>query len=148
MILTTSRKPSKKTRSFAKALSKFLNWKYVQRGKMSLKEFENERLFVISEFNGNPALLSLYEQGKKILEVSFSVSNIKKAEIEKGEVVYFGEKYNFFNAISAELLEKFDKKPHFNKKILEKGDELFFFVGEEPVFKIKIFKINRFDQTL
>lgn len=147
MILTTSRKPSRKTRSFAKALAKFLNWKYVQRGKASFKEFEKDEFWMISELKGNPAFLNFYEKGEKVLEISISVSNVKKAEIEWGEVVYFGEKFNFFNTLPASLLEKFNKKPYFPKKIVERGNELFFFIGEELIFKIRIFNVRRFDQN-
>ncbi|MEM0303375.1 MAG: rRNA maturation protein [Archaeoglobaceae archaeon] len=148
MILTTSRKPSRKTRSFAKALSRFLNWQYVQRGKISLKEFENECICMISEIKGNPAFLNFYEYGEKVLEVFFSVSNIKKVKIDRGEVIYFGTNYNFFRALPASLLEKFDKRPYFPKKIVEKGNELVFCIGEEPIFKIKVLSVRRFDQNL
>jgi U3 small nucleolar ribonucleoprotein protein IMP4 len=147
MILTTSRKPSRKTRSLAKALSRFMNWRYVQRGKMSFREFENEELWVISELKGNPAFLSFYRNGKKLLELSISVSNIKKAEVGRGEVVYFGEKYNFFGALPAELLEKFDKRPYFPKKIVENENELCFCLGDELIFKVRILGIKRFDQN-
>ncbi|MCS7143524.1 MAG: rRNA maturation protein [Archaeoglobaceae archaeon] len=145
MILTTSRKPSRKTRSFAKALSRFLNWKYVQRGKISLEDFKNEKYCVISEIKGNPAFLSFYDGSKKTFEVFLSVSNVKKTEIERGEVVYFGEKYNFFNVLPARLLEKFNEKPYFLKKIVEKDEELIFCIGEEPIFKIKILGVKRSD---
>lgn len=147
MILTTSRKPSRKTRSFAKALSRFLNWKYIQRGKMSLKDFENEKICLISEIKGNPAFLSFYEGDKKTLELFFSVSNIKKSDIERGEVVYFGEKYNFFNAISSKLLEKFDKRPYFRKRIVERDNELYFYFLNELIFKMRIFEVRRSDQN-
>lgn len=148
MILTTSREPSRKTRSLAKALSRFLNWKYVQRGKLSLKEFESDRVCVISEIKGNPAFLNFYECGKRILEVFFSVSNIKKVKIEWGEVIYFGTNYNFFNALPVGMLDKFDKRPYFAKKIVEIGNELIFCIDDEPIFKIKILNIRRFDQNL
>jgi U3 small nucleolar ribonucleoprotein protein IMP4 len=147
MILTTSRKPSRKTRSFAKALSRFMDWRYVQRGKMSFREFESGELWMISELKGNPAFLSFYSNGKKLLELSISISNIKKAEIGRGEVVYFGKKYNFFGALPAELLEKFDRKPYFPKKIVENENELTFYIGSEVIFKMRILGIKRFDQN-
>ncbi|MDI9609990.1 MAG: rRNA maturation protein [Archaeoglobales archaeon] len=148
MILTTSRKPSRKTRSFAKALSRFLNWQYVQRGKISLKEFENKRICVISEIKGNPAFLNFYDGDRKLIEIFLSVSNVKKTEIDRGEVVYFGDKYNFFEALPAKLLEKFDKRPHFLKKIVENGNELLFYIGEDLIFKIRVLGVRRFDQSL
>ncbi len=147
MILTTSRKPSRKTRSFAKALSRFMDWRYVQRGKMSFREFESGELWMISELKGNPAFLSFYSNGKKLLELSISISNIKKAEIGRGEVVYFGERYNFFGALPANLLEKFDRKPYFPKKIVENENELTFYIAGEVIFKMRILGIRRFDQN-
>lgn len=147
MIVTTSRKPSRRTRSFVKAFCRFLGWKYIQRGKMSLEEFELDKLCIISEIKGNPALMGFYFEGKKTLEVSFSVSNVKKIELGQGEVLFIGEKFNFFGAIDKEMLEKFDKRPYFEKKIVERGNELFFYFKRELVFKMRIFAVKRIRQS-
>ncbi|WP_423793103.1 ribosomal biogenesis protein [Methanocaldococcus indicus] len=70
MIITTSRKPSQRTRSFARDLERVLNIPYVQRGKLSLKElFEiDNNILLIGEFRGNPGSLVFYnlEKDKKL----------------------------------------------------------------------------------
>lgn len=147
MIVTTSRKPSRRTRSFVKSFCKFLGWKYLQRGKTSLKDLKLDELCIISEIKGNPSVMSFYFNGKKRLEIFFSVGNVKKLELGKGEVLYLGERFNFFRAITNEMLEKFDKKPYFEKRILEIGNELFFYYKKELVFKIKISKVRQIQQS-
>ncbi|MEM2176912.1 MAG: rRNA maturation protein [Archaeoglobaceae archaeon] len=149
MIITTSRKPSRKTRRFVKAISKFLGWKYVQRGKMSLKNLSLDRICIVTEIKGNPGVMNFYENGEKVLEIFFSVSNIKKnfnGEIMK-DVLYIGNKYNFFNTISKDLLEKFDKRPFFEKRIVEKGKELLFYFKDDLLFKIRIHKVRKIHQN-
>ncbi|XRO75868.1 rRNA maturation protein [Methanocaldococcus sp. 28A] len=63
MILTTSRKPSQRTRSFVRDLERTLNLPYVQRGKLSLKEiFEiDKHVLLIGEFKANPGTLVVYD---------------------------------------------------------------------------------------
>ncbi len=63
MIITTSKKPSQRTRSFARELERTLNIPYVQRGKLSLKEiFEiDKHVLLIGEFKGNPGTLVVYD---------------------------------------------------------------------------------------
>lgn len=148
MIVTTSRKPSRRTRAFVRAFCRFLGWKYIQRGKMSLKEFDLDNLCIISEIKGNPAVMGFYFDGKKTLEVLFSASNVKKMELSEGEVLFIGKNFNFFGAISKEMLEKFEKRPYFEKRIVEKGNELFFYFKKELVFKMRILALRRTQQSL
>ncbi len=63
MIITTSRKPSQRTRSFVRDLERTLNLPYVQRGKLSLKElFEiDKHILLIGEFKANPGTLIVYD---------------------------------------------------------------------------------------
>lgn len=148
MIVTTSRKPSRRTRSFVKAFCRFLGWKYIQRGKMSLKEFDLNNLCLISEIKGNPAVMGFYFNGKKTLELLFSVSNVRKMELSPAEVLFVGEKFNFFGAVDKKMLEKFDRRPYFEKRIVEKGNELFFYFKKDLVFKMRIFAVKRIQQNL
>jgi U3 small nucleolar ribonucleoprotein protein IMP4 len=76
MILTTSRKPSQRTRSFARDLERTLNLPYVQRGKLSLKEvFEiDKHVLLIGEFKANPGTLVVYDvENEKRLSSFISV---------------------------------------------------------------------------
>ncbi|MCS7118631.1 MAG: rRNA maturation protein [Archaeoglobaceae archaeon] len=148
MILTTSRKPGRKTRSFAKIFSRFLGWKYIRRGKLSLRELKMGQICMILEIKGNPAVMSFFKNGIKTLEILFSVSNVKKIEISDGAVLFFGDKYNFFHAIPKKLIEKFDKKPYFEKIIVEKDDELLFYFKKQLLFKIRLLKVKQIQQNL
>lgn len=67
MLITTSRKPSQRTRSFGRALERVLPSRYLNRGKMSLrevflkaKELDFDSLIVISERKGNPSRLDFF----------------------------------------------------------------------------------------
>lgn len=72
MLITTSRRPSPRTRSFARALERVLPSKYLNRGKMSLrevflkgKELGFSPLMVISERDGNPSRLEFFTSNEK-----------------------------------------------------------------------------------
>jgi U3 small nucleolar ribonucleoprotein protein IMP4 len=85
MIITSSRKPSQQTRTFCKNLSHALGYKYVNRGKMSLRnlslkglEVNEQTIAVIYEMKGNPSRISFFSIKAKIkLELNISV-NITK----------------------------------------------------------------------
>ncbi|WP_456472716.1 rRNA maturation protein [Methanocaldococcus sp.] len=66
MIITSSRKPSQRTRSFLRDLERTLNIPYIQRGKLSLKDLFNidKHILLIGEFRGNPGTLVVYDAEK------------------------------------------------------------------------------------
>jgi len=152
VILTTSRKPSRRTRSLAKALARFMNWRYVQRGKLSLEELysmlgKNENLAIIEEVKGNPAILKIVHPEKgEILKIRFNVSNIVKVKMDDSPVVFVG-KAPFDplllgalpqNYAGLKLARKIDPK----KKVYVKRDEewitLEFRYEDVTVFKMRI----------
>ncbi len=152
MILTTSRKPSRRTRSLAKALARFMNWRYVQRGKLSLDELysmlgRNESLAIIEEVKGNPAILKIiHPERGEILKIRFNVSNVVKVKMDDSPVVFIG-KAPFDplllgalpqNEAGLKLARKMDPK----KKVYVKRDEewitLEFRYEDVTVFKMKI----------
>jgi U3 small nucleolar ribonucleoprotein protein IMP4 len=83
MLITTSRKPSPRTRTFAKSLERVLNSRYVNRGKMSLRDafiksrdLSFNKTAVISEIKGNPSRIDFYgSEGDLILKLDITVSN-------------------------------------------------------------------------
>ncbi len=152
MILTTSRKPSRRTRSLAKALARFMNWRYVQRGKLSLDELysmlgKNESLAIIEEVKGNPAILKIiHPERGEMLKIRFNVSNVVKVKMDDSPVVFIG-KAPFDplllgalpqNEAGLKLARKMDPK----KKVYVKRDEewitLEFRYEDVTVFKMKI----------
>ncbi|MDD1775398.1 MAG: ribosomal biogenesis protein, partial [Methanobacterium sp.] len=83
MLITTSRKPSPRTRSFARNLERIFNSKYVNRGKMSMRdvfiksrELGYRNSIVISEIKGNPSRIEVFDlEGDPVLSVDITVSN-------------------------------------------------------------------------
>lgn len=146
-ILTTSRKPGRKTRRFAKVLASFFNWRYLNRGKLSLEDINSlsETFWIISEVKGNPAILTLYERGEKRFEMNFTLSNVKKVNMDESAVVFQG-KLPFDPVIFGAIPQtkaglKLARKVDFRKRVVVKGNEWFFFYGEEELFKIRVLRI-------
>ncbi len=148
MILTTSRDPSRRSRSFARVLSKFMNWKYIQRGKRSFESLfdelsDNEKLAVINEIKGNPAILKLYgKDGKEILSLRINVGEIKREKMGD-EIVFFLGKPPF-DPLLFEVMppikpaKKFIRKIRDKKIIKVKENQLEFIYKGKRVLKIKI----------
>jgi U3 small nucleolar ribonucleoprotein protein IMP4 len=152
VILTTSRKPSRRTRSLAKALARFMNWRYVTRGKLSLEDLysmlgKNEYLVIIHEVKGNPAILRVIHPEKgELLRIRFNVSNIVKVKMDDSPVVFIG-KAPFDPLLLGALPQseaglKLARKIDPKKKVFVKRDEewitLEFRYEDITVFKMKI----------
>lgn len=149
MILTTSRKPSRRTRSFAKALARFANWRYVNRGKMGLKDIvEISKDFVIvSETKANPSFLWFYRNGEAVLRIRFTVSNVKKVEMDDSPAVFIGKAPfdpTLINAIpQIPASKKLIRKVDFPKKIFVKGEKLEFYYKNILVFTMKLLDVEK-----
>lgn len=87
MLITTSRKPSPKTRTFARNLRKALNEDYINRGKMSLRDVllkavqsNSDKIIVISEIKGNPSRIEiLNSDGNSLLSLNITSSIISSS---------------------------------------------------------------------
>lgn len=95
MLITTSRKPSPRTRSFAGSLERVLNSEYMNRGKMSMRDVllklrvsDHTKVAVISEMNGNPSRIAFFNlEGDLILSMDVTVSNsLANGRIKKKEL--------------------------------------------------------------
>lgn len=83
MLITTSRKPSPRTRSFTRSLERILNSKYINRGKMSMRDvllkssaLSYSTIAVISEMKGNPNRLEIYNsKGESLISMDITVTN-------------------------------------------------------------------------
>jgi U3 small nucleolar ribonucleoprotein protein IMP4 len=71
MLITTSRKPSQRTRIFCRGLERTLNARSVNRGKMSLRDvflkakgMEADWVLVVTERDGNPSGMEVYQDGE------------------------------------------------------------------------------------
>lgn len=83
MLITTSRKPSPRTRSFARSLERVLNSEYINRGKMSMRDVfiksrasPYHKTAVVSGKDGNPSRIDFYNpEGDLIFSMDITVSN-------------------------------------------------------------------------
>ena len=87
MLITTSRKPSNRTRSFCQSLGHVLNSEYINRGKMSFRdvlikgsELGFPKTAIISQIKGNPSKIEIYDESGDILlflKITVSLLNLK-----------------------------------------------------------------------
>ncbi|MDD3041942.1 MAG: rRNA maturation protein [Methanosarcinaceae archaeon] len=83
MFVTSSRKPSAKTRTFCKKLSQFTTFRYVSRGKTGLRELldlaEGEAFLVVGEYHGNPGSLGFHGfEGQLLFSLRFSDASLRQ----------------------------------------------------------------------
>lgn len=90
MIITTSRKPTSKTRIFCKHLSRFTGKEYRTRGKTSLSLLAAPSFLVVGESNGNPASFNFFLNNECILSIRANVSLDKEIDLA-GEPVIKGD---------------------------------------------------------
>ena len=93
MILTTSRKPGRKTRTFVKILSAYMNWRYVSRGKKSLEEIFSlsPDVAVVEEIKGNPRILKIFKNASEVLSLRFNLAKVLKVKMDDSPVFFSGK---------------------------------------------------------
>jgi|Deesub1362B_J571_1020462.scaffolds.fasta_scaffold00557_14 rRNA maturation protein Rpf1 len=78
ILVTTSRKPSPRTRSFSRDVAKAIGAAYLTRGKANLEYIfslvpsEEDRLVMIKERRGNPSLIEVYRSRSRVLALKLS----------------------------------------------------------------------------
>lgn len=97
MLISTSRKPSSKTRAFCKNLSHALGTDYINRGKMSMRELQlksadiNSRtIALVYEMKGNPSKITFFNNnGEELLVIIGSVNTTnQRLHIKIGEISF------------------------------------------------------------
>ncbi|WP_432644880.1 ribonucleotide-diphosphate reductase subunit beta [Methanobrevibacter sp.] len=86
MLISTSRKPSQKTRKFCKNLAHATGSTSVNRGKMNMRELlikalevEEYNLAIVNEIKGNPSRISFYSnKGELLLTLIIGASEEKE----------------------------------------------------------------------
>lgn len=81
MLISTSRKPSQKTRKFCKNLARVTDSTSVNRGKMNMRELllkalevDEFNLAIVNEIKGNPSKITFYSnKGEVLLVILISV---------------------------------------------------------------------------
>ncbi len=98
MFITSSRKPSAKTRTLCKYLSRFTGASYVNRGKMGMQQLLEsagaEPLILVGEYHGNPGELGFYgKAGQLLFSLRFTESyspGIESHRFRKLEPLFSG----------------------------------------------------------
>ncbi len=151
MLVTTSRKPSAKTRTLCKLLSRFIAGRCISRGKMGMQELlefvEGDALIVVGEYHGNPGELSFYDDAGKLL-FSLRFSDWYSEEIDsywfpdvlpvltgQGEIADTLESFFHFNRVES---DKVGQLPP-NSLVMVAGEKEIDFTGNgKSLFKFNI----------
>lgn len=151
MLITTSRKPSAKTRTLCKLLSRVASGRCIARGKMGMQELVESAgggaLVVIGEYHGNPGELSFFDKAGKFL-FSLRFADWYSKEIEsywfpdvqsvltgKGEIAEAFESFFHFQRIES---DKIDQLPARSVLIAVGEKEIDFRGDEKSLFKLNI----------
>ncbi|KKH48743.1 ribosomal biosynthesis protein [Methanosarcina sp. 1.H.T.1A.1] len=123
MLVTSSRKPSAKTRTLCKLLSRFIAGRSISRGKMGMQELlefaEGGPLIVVGEYHGNPGELGFYDDAGKLL-FSLRFSDWYSEEIDS----YWFPDVEPVLAGQGEIADAFESFFHFNRVESDKVDQL------------------------
>lgn len=152
MLITSSRKPSAKTKTLCKLLSRFFNAsRCVVRGKMGVHDLAEisggETFIIIGEYHGNPGEMNFYDEAGKILfSLRFSDSYSKEVEsywfpnlkpylTGEGEITNAFESFFNFERV---IREKIDQLPEGSTLIAVGKEEIDFIGSGKSLFKLNI----------
>jgi U3 small nucleolar ribonucleoprotein protein IMP4 len=151
MLITSSRKPSAKTRTLCKLLSRFLGGRCINRGKMGMQELIESAhglpLIVIGEYHGNPGELIFYDEAGKLLfslrfidwyskELeSFWFPDVKPSLSGRGEIADALESFFQFQRIES---DKTDQLPSRSTLIVAEEQGIDFIGDGKSLFRLNI----------
>jgi len=151
MLVTSSRKPSAKTRALCKLFSRFIASRCIPRGKMGMQELlefaEGSPLIVVGEYHGNPGERLFYDNAGKLL-FSIRFSDWYSEEIDsywfpdvlpvltgQGEIADVLESFFHFNRIESGNVSQLPS----NSLLMAAGEkEIDFMGGGKSLFKFNI----------
>ena len=151
MLVTSSRKPSVRTKALCKLLSRFIAGRYIPRGKMGMQELlelaDGGPLIFVGEYHGNPGELSFYnEVGKLLFSLRFTdwysknldshwFSDIEPKLAGQGEIAHAFE--SFFHYIRFES-DKIDQLPPSSTLIAIGEKDIDFMGSGKSLFKLNL----------
>lgn len=158
MFITSSRKPSLKTRTFCKRLSQFTTFKNVNRGKTGLRELldlsEGEPFLIVGEYHGNPGSLSFHgPEGNLLFSLRFSDASPSKPAPSTyyRKVPWLCGNGEVAEALASFLPFKREEQPSFlpeDAHVLVVDDQILEFMkGETSVLKLKLRGFKRYDEA-
>lgn len=151
MLITSSRKPSAKTRTLCKLLSRYIAGRCITRGKMGMQELldfaQGAPLIVIGEYHGNPGELGFYDETGKLLfslrfvdwysqEIdSFWFPDVEPALTGKGEIADALESFFHFRKVESDKIDQLSPR----YKLIAAGEKDVDFIGDgKSLFKLNI----------
>ena len=146
MLISTSRKPSQKTRKFCKNLAHATGSTSVNRGKMNMRELllkvlevEEYNLAVVNEIKGNPSRISFFSnKGELLLTILIGVTLAKeKTNIAPSQLKMVSE-VKRLNVLS-EILDL---------DLVDKAEENYILVSKSDDSVARIHFINKFGDKL
>lgn len=147
MLISTSRKPSQKTRKFCKTLARTTDSTSVNRGKMNMRELllkalelDEINLAVVNEIKGNPSKITFYSNKGEVLLVlliSVSMENNEKLNIAPSQlkIVSSFDKLNILSDI-------------LDMELVDMAEDNFIIISQDKDLVAKINFVNKFGEKL
>ena len=146
MLISTSRKPSQKTRKFCKVLARTTDSTSVNRGKMNMRELllkalevDEYNVAVVNEIKGNPSRISFYSnKGELLLTLLIGVTlENEKTNIAPSQLKIVSE-VEELNVLS-EILD-FD--------LVDSAEDNYILIAESDDSPARIQFVNKFGDKL
>ncbi|MBQ6627510.1 MAG: ribonucleotide-diphosphate reductase subunit beta [Methanobrevibacter sp.] len=147
MLISTSRKPSQKTRKFCKTLARTTDSTSVNRGKMNMRELllkalelDEINLAIVNEIKGNPSKITFYSNKGEVLLVlliSVSMANNEKLNIAPSQLKIVSS-FDELNILSDIL----------DIDLVERAEDNFIIISQHKDLIAKINFVNKFGDKL
>ena len=146
MLISTSRKPSQKTRKFCKILARLTDSTSVNRGKMNMRELllkalevEEYNLAIVNEIKGNPSRISFFSNKGELLLTLLIGATITN------------EKTNFAPSklkIVSEVVKLDILSDILDIDLVEKAEDNYISISKSDDSPARIYFINKFGDKL
>ena len=147
MLISTSRKPSQKTRKFCKTLARTTDSTSEKKKKMNMRELllkalelDEINLAIVNEIKGNPSKITFYSNKGEVLLVlliSISMDNNEKLNIAPSQlkIVSSFDKLNVLSDI-------------FDMELVDRAEDNFIIISRHENLIAKINFVNKFGEKL
>ncbi|MBE6500314.1 MAG: ribonucleotide-diphosphate reductase subunit beta [Methanobrevibacter thaueri] len=146
MLISTSRKPSQKTRKFCKHLARSTGSTSVNRGKMNMRELllkalevEECNIAVVNELKGNPSRISFYSnKGELLLTILIGVTlDNEKTNIAPSKLKMVCEVEEL--DILSDILDL---------DLVDSAEDNYILISKSPDSSARIYFVNKFGDRL
>ena len=147
MLISTSRKPSQKTRKFCKTLARTTGSTSVNRGKMNMRELllkalevDEINVAIVNEIKGNPSKITFYSNKGEVLLVlliSISMDNNEKLNIAPSQLKIVSS-FDRLNVLSDIL----------DIELVDRAEDNFIIISQDENLVAKINFVNKFGEKL